>query len=140
MSVEAIHLLPIKSIITINTIDNDSDHNYCLTTQYIASSLSGTTNTTTAAVDLLPMYSSVFINQDPLKTDTDLTYNLPVSRKRSRDFSSMCTSSDALNVNRNHNHPVKHFAAFTFLGEDISSQIQQQQFEIDQFITRQVKL
>ncbi|KAI7755620.1 hypothetical protein M8C21_005008, partial [Ambrosia artemisiifolia] len=61
-----------------------------------------------------PMFSSVFANPNPLKVESDLSYNVPVSRKRSRDFYSLCT----------------------FVGEDISSQIQQQQFEIDQFVVQ----
>ncbi|KAK1417956.1 hypothetical protein QVD17_27092 [Tagetes erecta] len=121
-----IFFLPNQSC-TTDAIDINSDRNYRL--QHRTSHpLSGTTTT---ADNLLPMYSSVFTDPDPLKTDTDLTYNLHASRKRSRYCSSMCTFSDAQNVNRN---TVKHC---TILGEDISSQIQQQQFEIDQFVACQ---
>ncbi|KAK9077650.1 hypothetical protein SSX86_005987 [Deinandra increscens subsp. villosa] len=77
-----------------------------------------------AAETLLPMYSSAFTNPDPLKAESDLT-----SRKRSRDSSpAYLFSNNAKTINRNN--------AFTFLGEDISLQMQRQQFEIDQYVAR----
>ncbi|KAL8208984.1 hypothetical protein R6Q57_008396 [Mikania cordata] len=69
---------------------------------------------------LSAMYGSGFSDSIPsiAAAESGLTCNLPVSRKRSRD----------INMNRN---PI---GAYTFLGEDISLQIQHQQLEIDQFI------
>ncbi|XP_076903136.1 putative BOI-related E3 ubiquitin-protein ligase 3 [Bidens hawaiensis] len=82
----------------------------------------------------LPMYSSANVTTpDLLTADSDLTYCLPVSRKRSRVSYSMSPLSDAQNVNRD---LTDHCASFMFLGEDISSQIRQQQFEIDQLVAR----
>ncbi|XP_076944931.1 putative BOI-related E3 ubiquitin-protein ligase 3 [Bidens hawaiensis] len=73
-------------------------------------------------------YSSFFYNNlDPLKTESDLTYSLPASRKRPRDFDATCTFSS---VNWN---PID---GSTFLGDDVASKIQRQQFEIDQFVAR----
>ncbi|KAM0029392.1 putative transcription factor interactor and regulator Znf-B family [Helianthus debilis subsp. tardiflorus] len=63
---------------------------------------------------------------------SDLTHTLPVSRKRSRDSSyNMCSFSDAQDVSR---RLLDQCDSFTFLGQDISSQIRQQQLEIDQFV------
>ncbi|KAI3755972.1 hypothetical protein L1987_55783 [Smallanthus sonchifolius] len=107
-------------MMTIDAIDNGNDRLGYRTLH----PLSGTTT----AEPLLPMYSSALANPDLLKADSDLTYSLPVSRKRSRDSSSMCPFSTAQNINR--------CASFTFLGQDISSQIRQQQFEIDQCVAR----
>ncbi|MFS7922302.1 putative transcription factor interactor and regulator C2H2 family [Helianthus anomalus] len=86
---------------------------------------------TTTADTFLPMYSSAFTIPD---LDSNLTHTLPVSRKRSRDSSyNMCSFSDAQDVNR---RLVDQCDRFTFLGDDISSQIRQQQLEIDQFVDR----
>ncbi|XP_076909891.1 putative BOI-related E3 ubiquitin-protein ligase 3 [Bidens hawaiensis] len=80
------------------------------------------------------MYSSAnFTTPDLLAAESDLTYSLPVSRKRSRLSYSMSPLSDAQNVNRN---LMDHCPSFTFLGEDISSQIRQQEIEIDQLVAR----
>ncbi|KAJ0593672.1 putative E3 ubiquitin-protein ligase BOI [Helianthus annuus] len=83
-----------------------------------------------SADTFLPMYSSAFTIPD---LDSNLTHTLPVSRKRSRDSSYMCSFSDAQDVNR---RLVDQSDRFTFLGHDISSQIRQQQLEIDQFVDR----
>ncbi|KAF8412720.1 hypothetical protein HHK36_000689 [Tetracentron sinense] len=93
--------------------------------------LSGTTLET-----LLPFYNSVISDSVPattttttMKADSCLTYNLPVSRKRSRD------SSNSLNA---FPVPQKDYrcASFSFLGEDISLHIQQQQLEIDWIVAQ----
>ncbi|KAI3703733.1 hypothetical protein L1987_73927 [Smallanthus sonchifolius] len=128
MAVEVARLLPTVPMMMTDAIDKQSDGTDRLgyRTVYPVSG-NGVAGT------LVPMYSSVFANPDPLKAESELTYNFPVSRKRSRDFSSVCTFSDAPNVNRS---PVDRRGTFTFLGEDVSSQIQQQQFEIDQFLAR----
>lgn len=105
--------------------------------------LSGTTTATDA---LIPMYGSAMADsvavKTPMKSDSGLTYAIPASRKRAREA-----------VISNH-HPLMSFppslpnqqqtdnrcGSFTFLGEDISYQIQQQQLEIDSFITEHVSL
>ncbi|XP_076915756.1 putative BOI-related E3 ubiquitin-protein ligase 3 [Bidens hawaiensis] len=88
--------------------------------------------TTATGETMIPMhyYSSGFNNLDPLKTESDLTYSLPVSRKRYRDFDATCTFSDV------HWNPNDACVSSTFLGDDVASQIQRQQLEIDQFVTR----
>ncbi|KAI3804702.1 hypothetical protein L1987_26443 [Smallanthus sonchifolius] len=129
MAVEAPHLplypqlLLSNPMMTIDAIDKQSNGNNRLGYRTLHP-LSGTTT----AEAFLPMYSSGFTNPDPLKADSDLTYSLPFSRKRSRDSSTMCPFSIAQNIN--------HCASFTFLGEDISSQIRKQQLEIDQYVAR----
>lgn len=71
-----------------------------------------------------------------LKADSGLTYSLPISRKRSRESSSFDPSvlsfPNAQFVDQNQVNNQK--GAFTFLGQDISMQIYQQQVEIDRFI------
>lgn len=105
--------------------------------------LSGTTTATDA---LIPMYGSAMADsvavKVPMKSDSGLTYAIPASRKRSREA-----------VISNH-HPLMSFppslpnqqqtdnrcGSFTFFGQDISYQIQQQQLEMDNFITEHVSL
>ncbi|KAA8523454.1 hypothetical protein F0562_009877 [Nyssa sinensis] len=93
--------------------------------------LSGTTTET-----LLPMYSPVITDTVPAKTamkaDSGITYTLPVSRKRSVD-SIYTLPSFPNGQNLTHNNRC---GSFTFLGEDISLQIQQQQLDIDRFIAQ----
>ncbi|KAI3828405.1 hypothetical protein L1987_02506 [Smallanthus sonchifolius] len=124
MAVEAARLLPTIPMMMTDATDKQPDGTDRLGYRTVCPLSAGT---------LFPMYSSVFANPDPLKAESELTYNFPVSRKRSRDFSSVCTFSDAPNVNWS---PVDRLGTFTFLGEDVSSQIQRQQFEIDQFLAR----
>lgn len=90
--------------------------------------MSGTTTTES----LIPMYGSGITDSFPVKShcamkaDSGLTYNFPVSRKRSRD--------DEINpFQNNQSNPS---GLYTFLGEDISQQIQHQQLEIDHFIAQ----
>ncbi|KAL3614873.1 hypothetical protein CASFOL_040534 [Castilleja foliolosa] len=86
---------------------------------------------TTAAMETaVPMYGSA----GAMKCDSGLTY-APVSRKRSREAINSLLSSfpggvHNLQTNNNNNR----CGGFTFLGEDISFQFQQQQLEIDRFI------
>ncbi|KAK1440127.1 hypothetical protein QVD17_05952 [Tagetes erecta] len=77
-------------------------------------------------------------NTAPLKAESGLTCSLPVSRKRTRDCSDVNTfvSNHNMNMNMNMNQ-IQRSGTYTFLGEDISMQIQQQQLEIDQFIAHQ---
>jgi hypothetical protein len=103
--------------------------------------LSGTTTATDA---LILIYNSAMADsvpaKTPMKSDSGLTYPVLLSRKRPREA--------AIN-----NHPLLSFppnvqnrqsknrcGSFTFIGEDISLQIQQQQLEIDRFITEHVRL
>ncbi|KAK4420589.1 putative BOI-related E3 ubiquitin-protein ligase 3 [Sesamum alatum] len=93
---------------------------------------------TTAAEFVVPMYGSAISGAHPAKTavmksDSGLTY-IPASRKRSREAISFPLSSSPSAVqNQSVNNRC---GSFTFLGEDISSQIQQQQLEIDRFIAQ----
>ncbi|CAK9174973.1 unnamed protein product [Ilex paraguariensis] len=93
--------------------------------------LSGTTTET-----LPPMYGSVITDlvaaKTPMKSDSGLTNTLPVSRKRSRDtINPMLSFPNGQNPNDNNR-----CSAFSFFGEDISLQIQQQQLDIDRFIAQ----
>ncbi|KAL8205669.1 hypothetical protein R6Q57_009220 [Mikania cordata] len=69
-------------------------------------------------------------NTAPIKAESGLTCSLPVSRKRARD----CSDFNTLNSFVNSQNQIQRCGTYSFLGEDISMQIQQQQLEIDQFI------
>ncbi|KAI3510118.1 hypothetical protein L1887_25648 [Cichorium endivia] len=94
---------------------------------------------------LLPMYvPSGMMDTLPataLKADSGLTYSLPISRKRSRDSTTFdptvlsFPSAQFVNQNQLNNQN----GTFTFLGQDISMQIYQQQLEIDRFIAHQTE-
>ncbi|PWA74197.1 Zinc finger, RING-type [Artemisia annua] len=80
--------------------------------------------------------------------DSGLTYSIPISRKRSRESSSfdasefLCQNNNAQFVNGNE-FDSQNKGIFTFLGQDMSMQIYQQQLEIDRFIanhTEKVRL
>ena len=83
--------------------------------------LSGTTTET-----LLPVMYEATTNLDFFKADSGLTYSLPISRKRSRDTYPFF---NAPNMNQNLIQSTS-----TFLGQDISTQIQHQHLEIDRFL------
>lgn len=100
---------------------------------------------------LLPMYvnvssgmmeNNVRIPATALKADSGLTYSLPISRKRSRDSSSfdptVLSFPNAQFVNQNQLNNDQN-GTFTFLGQDISMQIYQQQLEVDRFIALQTE-
>lgn len=99
---------------------------------YGAPPLSGITTDT-----LHPIYNSVIADSLPpvnaaMTSDSGLTYNhLSGSRKRSRDSINPMLSFPGCSYQQNNC-----CGSFTFLGEDISLQIQQQQLEIEQFITQ----
>ncbi|XP_062015866.1 probable BOI-related E3 ubiquitin-protein ligase 3 [Rosa rugosa] len=102
---------------------------------------------------LLPSYNTSVMNDSMLpkttpcaaamQSDSGLTYNVPISttvpRKRSR--------VDSINPNPNlfsyptapTSHHYKNNNSFSFLGEDISMQIQQQQFDIDRLISQHME-
>lgn len=100
---------------------------------------------TITADTLLPAYNNVFNDSNSfppkttttttaMKSDSGLTYNFPtLSRKRSRDSSSIDPFlSPYQTATKNCG------ASFSFLGEDISLQIQQHQFDIDHLISHHV--
>lgn len=95
--------------------------------------------TTTATETIVPMYCSVITETvlaktSAMKSDSGLTYAVPVSRKRSRDAVNPLAS--ALPTGVHHPTAVNRRGSFTFLGEDFSSHFQQQQLEIDRFIAQ----
>lgn len=74
--------------------------------------------------------SDSFPQKTAMKSDnSSLTCNVPLSRKRSRD--------NNVNSINNYHHPSG-CGSFSFLGEDISLQIQQQQLDIDHLISQRV--
>lgn len=96
--------------------------------------LSGTITNET----LLPAYNSFIDDSVPPKTvkksDSGLTYNVPtLPRKRTRE---------SLHPFLNYSTPPtsKNCSNFSFLGEDISFQIQQQQFDVDRLISEHVRI
>ncbi|KAI3675682.1 hypothetical protein L1987_85274 [Smallanthus sonchifolius] len=124
MAVEAGHhtLFHPQMLIT-NAIDNQANANtplgYGIGNPLAAMYCSGFTD----SVNVFPA------NTAPLKAESGLTCSLPVSRKRTRDCSDINALMSFVNMNQ-----IQRCGAYTFLGEDISMQIQQQQLEIDQFI------
>nr|XP_043620748.1 probable BOI-related E3 ubiquitin-protein ligase 2 [Erigeron canadensis] len=127
MAVEATHhtLFHPQMLLTNNNIDNQINNNNNL--------IGYTTNN--------PMYGFINDSLNPLKSESGLTCSLPVSRKRPRDNNSTTTN----NNNVDHHHMNHLFSLvnsrnmnvhnnYSFLGEDISLQLQQQQLEIDQFV------
>ncbi|KAL7130629.1 hypothetical protein ABFS83_13G147600 [Erythranthe nasuta] len=103
--------------------------------------LAPSSGTTTATETVFPMYGSMLMENGTVKTaaamksDSGLTYAVPVSRKRSRDavMNPMSSSlpSGAENPTANYRG-----GSLTFLGEDFSFEFQQQQMEIDRFIAQ----
>lgn len=77
------------------------------------------------AETFLPMYQSSFCGaKAPVKAESGLTYNIPVPRKRSRDWM---------------NSQQSVFDVSSLFGEELSLQMQQQQLEIDRFIAENVR-
>ncbi|KAK9275682.1 hypothetical protein L1049_022949 [Liquidambar formosana] len=96
---------------------------------------------TTTAETLLPMYSSAAAMADSIPTtktamkdDSGLTYTLPVSRKRSRD-----SINPLISVPTAYKDVNRCSGSFSFLGEDMSIQILQQQLDIDRFISQHME-
>ncbi|KAI6687053.1 hypothetical protein NL676_023881 [Syzygium grande] len=101
--------------------------------------LSGTT-TATDSPPLLQPHGSLISDSLPPKTvmkpsDSGLTYNVPsISRKRGRD--------SIINPVLSYGTPSpdnKARACFSFLGEDVSLQMQQQQLDIDRLISHHME-
>ena len=78
---------------------------------------------------LLSLYQSSFC--DPNKADSGLTYNLPLQRKRSRDFTSELTSLPPHHKNKISPQP-------SLLSQEILYQFQHQQSEIDRVLAQHV--
>ncbi|KAL9663362.1 hypothetical protein QQ045_018748 [Rhodiola kirilowii] len=114
---------------------------------------------TTTVESLLPVYGSspavgdIMIpakNQASMKDDSGLTYAIPTSmiqRKRPRDhsassfnqqqtFAPSATYQKVENFSHSRNNNLN--GGFTFLGEDMSVEILQQQLDIDRFIYQHV--
>ena len=91
----------------------------------------------TAAATVLPASTGVV-----MKSDSGITYNVPIPRKRGRDHHHSTTT-----INRFVSYPSSHVHSqkncgcnLYFLGEDISIQIQQQQMDVDRLISQHVRL
>lgn len=86
----------------------------------------------TTTESFVPVYGSGIIDSFQshcaMKADSGLTCNFPVSRKRTRDEMNQPLPCFQNNQSLN-----------TFLGEDISLQIQHQQLQIDHFIAQHVR-
>lgn len=101
---------------------------------------------TTTAETLLPAYNSVIVDSSvspktaavsaAMKSDSGLSYNytLPLPRKRARE---------CMNMNPFTSYPSvpasKSCGSFSFLGEDISLQIHQQQNDIDRLVSQHLE-
>lgn len=104
-----------------------------------------------AAVEttLFPPYNSVAIDSFPkvsasasmaavMKSESGITYNLPIPRKRARDHSNI--NNRFVSYPSSPAHCQKNCGCnLYFLGEDISIQIQQQQFDLDRLISQHVR-
>ncbi|KZV36256.1 hypothetical protein F511_14274 [Dorcoceras hygrometricum] len=86
-----------------------------------------------AAGTVFPAYGSPINDKvAAMKCDSGLTYAaVPVSRKRSRDAAATPLHPSLNQIGNN-----GYAGAFTFLGEDLTFQIQQQQMEVDRFVSQ----
>ncbi|KAG5546841.1 hypothetical protein RHGRI_018870 [Rhododendron griersonianum] len=131
MAVEARHLNIFPSQIIgnremMNGTENNVINAYNNLIGYGLPPLSGTTTET-----LLPLYNT---NNSAMKSDSGLSYPIPsVSRKRTRDSINPLLSFPNGQI---YNQSNNRCSSFTFLGEDVSLQIHQQQLEIDRFIAQ----
>ncbi|KAK4753395.1 hypothetical protein SAY87_022193 [Trapa incisa] len=98
------------------------------------------TSTVVDMAGFLPMHSSLITDpltpKTPLKSDSGLTYNnnIPmIPRKRLRDSSSQILSYTAPQRGRSCN------SNFSFLGEDVSLQIEQQRLDTDRLIAHHME-
>lgn len=89
--------------------------------------------TTAAAGGVFPAYGSPINDRSPaMKCDSGLTYAVPVSMKCDSGLHpSLCSAPNQIGDNG--------CGSFTFLGEDLTFQIQQQQMEVDRFVSRHVR-
>ncbi|XP_058722771.1 probable BOI-related E3 ubiquitin-protein ligase 3 [Vicia villosa] len=127
----------------VNNIYNNMGYSY--------SSVPPPSSIKTAATEalILPPYNSITADSLPQKTamnsDSGLTYNVPL-RKRSRDSRDYSNSINYPFQNSYlapstvpQNNKSCASSSFSFLGEDISLQIQRQQLDIDQLIAQQME-
>ncbi|XP_061361183.1 probable BOI-related E3 ubiquitin-protein ligase 3 [Gastrolobium bilobum] len=120
---------PIES--SINLYNNQVIGNNCSQLP-----LSGTT-TATGETLLPPPYLAVadsFHQKTAVKSDSCLTYNLHFPSKRSRENSNS-TNIYSLPTTQ----PHKSFNSFSFLGQDITLQVQQQQLDVDNLIVQNME-
>ncbi|XP_019183530.1 PREDICTED: probable BOI-related E3 ubiquitin-protein ligase 3 isoform X2 [Ipomoea nil] len=137
MAVEArrLNILPAQLLTreTMNDIQGNGNLYAASAVGYGTAPLSGNP----IAEPLFPMYCSLAIDSFPaknaMKSDSGLTYGLPPSRKRSREEANPLISYPAFQNTSNR------CGSFSFLGEDISLQIQQQQLEVDRFIVQHME-
>lgn len=95
---------------------------------------------------LLPSYNSPI--NDPPKTakkssDSGLTYTVnptPYSRKRTRDSINPLLSYPISTTAQTMNKNCSSLSPFSFLGEDISLHLQQQQFDLDRLVSQHVSI
>lgn len=131
MAVEAHHLPLFSQLISNREITNTYETNSNLYNTHMSFGIHGIesiipfSNSTIA--DPIAMAAAMTANP----SESGLTCNLPAPRKRSREFTIQTLPISNGEKNRD---PVLH--PFSFLGEDISFQIQQQQLEIDRFISQ----
>lgn len=92
--------------------------------------------TTTQPQPIVPMLTPATNNLVPMKSDTGLASAIAASRKRSRDAMAMINPIALTNFQTP--IPIAN-NSLSFLGEDLSVQIQQQQLEIDRFISQHVR-
>ncbi|XP_028799558.1 probable BOI-related E3 ubiquitin-protein ligase 2 [Neltuma alba] len=101
--------------------------------------LSGTTTATETPLAAAAAYNSLIVDSVPqkntMKSESGLTtYNVPVPRKRSRDSINYPLLSYPVSTQTH-----KNCGFFSFLGEDISLQIHQQQLDIDRLISQHME-
>ncbi|VFQ91705.1 unnamed protein product [Cuscuta campestris] len=84
-------------------------------------------NCSSAAIDALPPKAAV-------KSDSGVTFGLPLGRKRSREEASPLLAAHPAFQNSNNR-----CGSLSFLGEDISSQLLQQQRDVDRFIVQHME-
>ncbi|GLU15080.1 hypothetical protein SLE2022_316070 [Rubroshorea leprosula] len=91
---------------------------------------------------LLPLYGSMVTDSIPtnnttaIKSESTLTNNIPVSRKRPRESLNPLPSFPSPQLSQSNTKPS---TPFSFLGHDISLQIHQQQFDIDRLISQHME-
>ncbi|KAG8386609.1 hypothetical protein BUALT_Bualt03G0166300 [Buddleja alternifolia] len=137
MAVEARHLNPFPSQalgnrdLMMNTFEGFGNVYGAPIGYGVVAPSSGTTTAT------VPMYGSAITDTFPtksaaIKSDSGLTYAVPLSRKRSRDaINNPLLSSLIQNQSANNNNHSRCGSNFTFLGEDMSFHFQQQQLETE---------
>ncbi|XP_076912511.1 BOI-related E3 ubiquitin-protein ligase 1-like [Bidens hawaiensis] len=140
MAVEATHhTLFHPQMMLPNTINIDTNEATATTTP-LGYTMGGNNNNNPMMYNCSGGYAESTMN-NVLKAESGLTCSIPVSRKRVRDCSDLNMLLSFVNNNNNQNMSMNQSQSrcggYTFLGEDISMQIQQQQLEIDQFIAHQ---